>query len=71
MSASGLSLEHVTLSIEARRLVDDLSLRVAPGAATSIMGPSGSGKSALLAFVGGHLDPAFPRAAASRSTAST
>nr|WP_083812188.1 ATP-binding cassette domain-containing protein [Polymorphum gilvum] len=36
-----------------------LSAAVAPGTALTVMGPSGSGKSSLLAFVAGFLDPAF------------
>lgn len=36
-----------------------LSLTVAAGAVVTIMGPSGIGKSTLIDFVGGHLDPSF------------
>ena len=56
---SGLAVEAVTLAVGGRTLVRELSFRVADGAALSILGPSGSGKSALLAFVGGHLERAF------------
>ena len=36
-----------------------VDLAFAPGTFTAVMGPSGSGKSSLLALVGGFLDPAF------------
>ncbi len=56
---SGLTVEAVTFAVGGRTLVRELSFRVADGAALSILGPSGSGKSALLAFVGGHLERVF------------
>ncbi|MDE3174909.1 MAG: ATP-binding cassette domain-containing protein [Pseudomonadota bacterium] len=56
---SGLVVEAVSLAVAGRTLLRDLSFRVEGGAALSILGPSGSGKSALLAFLGGHLDRAF------------
>ena len=56
---SGLAVEAVTLAVGGRTLMRELSFHVADGAALSILGPSGSGKSALLAFVGGHLERAF------------
>ncbi|MGO1174100.1 MAG: ABC transporter ATP-binding protein [Actinomycetaceae bacterium] len=53
-ATGGLLLDHVTLSYPdgAGRLtaVDDVSLRVAPGTTTALLGPSGSGKSSLLAI---------------------
>jgi putative thiamine transport system ATP-binding protein len=54
-----LVVEEVTVAVAGRRLIDRLSFRVAPGATVCLMGPSGVGKSALLAFLGGFLDPAF------------
>jgi putative thiamine transport system ATP-binding protein len=54
----GLRLDEVSISIGGRPLVD-VDRRVRPGEVLTVMGPSGSGKSALLAFIGGFLDPAF------------
>lgn len=56
---SGLVLARVTIAHGARRLVDDLSLAVGPGTVATVMGPSGIGKSTLLAFVAGTLPRAF------------
>lgn len=56
---SGLALERVTVRRRDHVLINDLSLTVAPGAVATVMGPSGSGKSSLLAWIGGTLDPAF------------
>ncbi len=56
---SGLALRDVTLSVVGKHLLGPLSLDVVPGAIATIMGPSGSGKSSLLAYLCGTLDPAF------------
>jgi len=55
---SGLSLRNIRIAIRETILMD-LSLAVAPGDIVTVMGPSGSGKSALLAYISGLLSPVF------------
>jgi putative thiamine transport system ATP-binding protein len=55
---SGLVLREVEIAIKGKRFIN-LSLSVAPGDIVTIMGPSGTGKSALLAYVSGLLSPVF------------
>lgn len=59
MTQAGLILREVTIAVRGAALVSALDLHVAPGAVVTVMGPSGSGKSSLLAHIGGFLDPAF------------
>lgn len=56
---TGLVLEGVSLALGGRKLLGPLDLAVRQGACASVMGASGSGKSSLLAFLCGTLDPAF------------
>lgn len=56
--ARGLELDHLTITLNDRRLVD-LHEAVAPGEVLSVMGPSGSGKSTLLSVLIGRADPGF------------
>ena len=56
---TGLELRRIGLAIGGTTLIRDLSLTIPPRAIVTVMGPSGSGKSSLLAFIGGHLAPAF------------
>jgi putative thiamine transport system ATP-binding protein len=57
--SEGLALDGVEISLDGRVLVGPLTLSIAPGACATVMGPSGVGKSTLLAFVGGFLDSNF------------
>lgn len=50
----GLTLDQVTLAVKARPLLQ-LDAHIGPGEILTLMGASGSGKSSLLAFVGGYL----------------
>lgn len=56
--APGLALRDIVISLNGRTLIR-LTAEVAPGEVLTVMGPSGSGKSSLLAYIGGFLDPAF------------
>ena len=58
MAQEGLELDGVLIALDGRVLVA-LSRRVVPGEVLTVMGPSGSGKSSLLAYIGGFLGPAF------------
>lgn len=57
-ASPGLVLSSVRIVLAGRRLID-LTATVAPGEVLTVMGPSGSGKSSLLAYIGGFLDPVF------------
>lgn len=54
----GLKLDEISIRLAGRTLFC-LSATVRPGEILSVMGSSGSGKSALLAYLGGFLDPVF------------
>jgi putative thiamine transport system ATP-binding protein len=56
--AAGLVLNDVAIDLDGERLVR-LDAAVAPGEVLTVMGPSGVGKSTLLAFVGGFLGRDF------------
>jgi putative thiamine transport system ATP-binding protein len=56
--ADGLVLDKVTIALDGIVLLS-LSARVANGEVLTIMGPSGSGKSSLLSYIVGFLDPVF------------
>ena len=54
-----MEITTLTLRLGSRTLIERLSLSISGGAVTTVMGPSGSGKSSLLAWLCGTLDPAF------------
>jgi len=55
--AKGVSIEHVSFGYGATRVLDDVSLEVAPGEFFAFLGPSGSGKTTLLRLVAGFGTP--------------
>lgn len=59
MSAVGgsLCLTHVRIHAGARTLIDSLDVTVDPGECVTVLGPPDSGKSVLLAWIAGTLDP--------------
>jgi putative thiamine transport system ATP-binding protein len=54
-----LTLQDLSLSIAGRILVQPFSLSIAAGDIVTMMGPSGSGKSSILSYIGGDLPEAF------------
>ena len=63
---NALVLDKVRLSIAGRSLIAPLSFSVEPGSVTSVVGPSGFGKSSLLAFLCGVHSPAISGSGAAR-----
>jgi putative thiamine transport system ATP-binding protein len=54
-----LNLLAVSIRVGGRVLIEPFDLEVVPGAIVTLMGASGSGKSALLSFIGGDLAAPF------------
>jgi phospholipid/cholesterol/gamma-HCH transport system ATP-binding protein len=46
-----IRLEHVTVEVEGRKIIDDVSFEVKKGETKVILGPSGAGKSSLLKII--------------------
>lgn len=57
-TARVLGLRDVSISLHGQPLLA-LDYQVQPGEIFTVMGPSGSGKSSLLAYIAGFLDPVF------------
>lgn len=54
----GIDLRHVSFSyVPGKPVLQDLSLRIAPGSRLLVVGPSGAGKSTLLRIMAGQLAP--------------
>jgi putative thiamine transport system ATP-binding protein len=58
MSNSVLELNDVSISLGGKQLLE-IDCRVGSGEILTVMGPSGSGKSSLLAYIAGFLAPVF------------
>jgi iron complex transport system ATP-binding protein len=52
-----LEARNVGVVREGKRLLDDVSLSVAPGRLTAVVGPNGAGKSTLLRVLAGEIEP--------------
>ncbi len=46
-----IKLEHITVDVEGRKILDDVSFRAKSGETKVILGPSGAGKSSLLKII--------------------
>ncbi len=57
MTDAALVFDNVSLTLQDATLIHSLSRRIEPGEILTLMGPSGSGKSSLLALIAGVLPP--------------
>ncbi len=51
-----LSIKNLTVSVEGKKILDNVSLEVKRGEIVALMGPNGSGKSTLALAIMGHLN---------------
>ncbi len=56
-----VSIENISHSFGATRVLNDVSLAIPPDSYTVLLGPSGSGKTTLLSILGGFLTPSRGR----------
>jgi putative ABC transport system ATP-binding protein len=56
-TALPLLASGITVDVDGRRVLDDVSLDLLPGSFTAVTGPSGAGKSTLLWVLAGALEP--------------
>ncbi|MEM9278388.1 MAG: ABC transporter ATP-binding protein [Pseudomonadota bacterium] len=54
--AKGMSFENISYRIGNQKILDDISLEVAPGKVLCLLGPSGSGKTSLLRIAAGLIE---------------
>lgn len=55
-------LDHASLRLAGRAILDDVSLQVAPGRLTVVVGPNGAGKSTCIKLLSGEIRPDRGRA---------
>jgi Fe-S cluster assembly ATP-binding protein len=56
-----LTLKNLSVSIEKKQILDDISFSFRPGKTYALMGPNGSGKSTLASAIMGHPNIAYSR----------
>ena len=52
-----VEIDHLGFARDQRQIFDDLNIKIRRGKITSIMGPSGTGKTTLLRIITGQLTP--------------